>query len=552
MSNPNIQDSQPKKFNWAIAGVAGAVIIGGGAYAAWQFLGGKELTPLQAAELIPQDALMTGYISTDSQAWSKLDKFGTPEARQIITQGMDNFKKDVLAPENINYEQDLQPWMGNVMFAMLPEEKTGSSNENMLVIFGIKNKLKALDFANKLKSQSKGESKESDYKGETLVETKSEKGGKTYYAVMGDRLVLTSERKNLERSIDTLKGSPSIADKSETKELLSQGVDVANPVAKFWIIDYGKFFKQIMASNPNATEIPAEMLAQIDKVKAMEIGVGIVDTGFHFQSITKIDPTLVPATYKTTQSKIVSHLPANTIFAFNGQGISQNWGEIVKQFESNAQFKEGLEQTRTGFKNSLKLDLDTDFIGWMNGEFAIALVETQQGTAASYGMGGSMIFETSDRAKAENTFKKIDELIESQSGGFITKQEKDVDGTKVTEWSISTQNAALFSHGWINNNSLAISMGTPFSDAVASSKNSLKDSANFKAITGSLPNNNYGYFYVDMDKVMGIANKLGLTASMPQNANAFISSISGLGGTATLPDKSTSKTDFLLTLKPTK
>jgi Protein of unknown function (DUF3352) len=552
MSNPNIQDSQPKKFNWAIVGVAGAVIVGGGAYAAWQFLGGKELTPLQAAELIPQDALMTGYISTDSQAWSKLDKFGTPEARKIITQGVESFKKQVLNPEKIDYEQDLQSWMGNVMFAMLPDEKTGSSNENIIVILGIKNKLKALEFANKLKSQSKGESKESDYKGETLVETKSEKGGKTYYAVLGDRIVFTSERKNLERSIDTLKGSPSIADKSETKELLSKGVDVANPVAKFWITDYGKFFKQILANNPDTTNIPAETLAQIDKVKAMEIGVGIIDTGFHFQSVTKIDPSLIPDTYKTTQSKILSQLPANTILAVNGQGISQNWGEIVKQFETNAQFKEGLAQIRTGFKSSLQLDLDADLIGWMNGEFAIALVETQQGTAASYGMGGSMIFETSDRAKAENTFKKIDDLIASQSGGFIAKQEKDVDGKKVTEWSISTQNAALFTYGWIENNSLAISMGTPFSDAVASSKNSLKDSANFKAITNSLPNNNYGYFYVDMDKFMGIANKLGLTATMSQDANAFISSVSGFGGTVTLPDKSTSKTDMLLNLKPTK
>jgi hypothetical protein len=553
MSNPNIQDSQPKKkFNWTIAGIAGAVLVGGGAYVAWQFFGGKELTPLQATELIPKDVWIAGYISTDSSDWSKLDKFGTPKAREIITKGIDSFKKQVLEPEKINFEQDLQPWVGNIVFAFLPDEKTGKTGENVLLIVGIKNKLKALDFANKLKSQSKTESKESDYKGVTLVETKGNNGGTTNYAVVGDSIVLTSDRKNLEKAIDTLKGAPSIVDNPETKELFAKGNDIANPVAKFWIADYGKLVKQMAASNLNSEQIPAEALAQLDKVKAIEVGVGIVDTGFHFQSVAKIDSSLIPSSYQSSKNKLISQLPANTVLAFNGQGISQNWEYIVKQFENNAQFKEGLQQMRTGFQQSMQMDLDKDFIGWMDGEFAFALVETQQGAAASYGIGGSIIFETSDRAKAENAFKKVDDLISAQGGGFIIKQEKDIEGKKVTEWSVAQQNSTIFSHAWIDNNSLAISMGTPLNDAVSLGKPSLKDSSSFKAITASLPNNNYGYFYLDMDKFMGIANRLGLTATIPEDANAFISSIGSLGGTATLPDKTTTKTDFLLNLKPTK
>jgi hypothetical protein len=545
MSNPQIQDSlTPKKINWGAVGAISAVVVAGGAYVAWQFLGGKELTPLQAAELIPQDALITGYISTDSQAWSKLDKFGTPEARQLIDQSVANFKKQVLEPDKLDFEQDLQSWMGNIMFAVLPQAKETTGSDNALIVIGIKNKLKALDFANKLKSQSKTQTKESDYKGITITEVESDKKAKTIYAVVDDKIILTSAKKTLERSIDTLKGEPSIVDREGTKELFAKGINLANPVAKFWITDFVKLVQQANATNPDAAAIPPETLQEMAKIKAMELG-----TGFHFQTITKIDPSLIPETYKTTESKILSRLPATTILAVNGRDISQNWAAVIKQLEANTELKQGLEQMRKGFKQSLQLDFDQDLIGWMNGEFAFALVETQQGTAASYGMGGSMVFETSNRATAENTFQKIDDLIAAQGGGFITKQEKEVEGKKVTEWLV--QNAVLFSHTWIDNNSLAISFGTPFSDAVAAGNASLKDSPNFQAITGNLPSNNYGYFYVDVEKILGVMNRLGATAYMPAEINAVMNSVKGFGGSATLPDQNTSQTDMLLHLRPT-
>jgi hypothetical protein len=555
MTNPNIQDSLPKKkVNWALVGIAGAVVvIGGGAYIAWKQFGGKELTTEQAAEIIPQDTLMAVYISTDSQDWSKLDKFGTPKAREIITKGLESLKKQALEPEKLNFEQDIQSWMGNIVFAYPAGTQTAVDNENFLVICGIKNKIKALEFANKLKSQSKSEVKESEFKGEKIFESKSNSGSTVnYYSILGDNIVFTTERKQLEKAIETFKGAPSIADKSEVKELFAKGTDIVNPIAQLWITDYAKFAKQIAANTPDGSELPPEALAQADKIKAMEVSVGIVDTGFHFQSAVKIDPSLVPTSYQQSKNKLISQFSANTILAVNGQGISDNWQYLLEQFKNNAQFQESLAQARNSFQQSMQMDLDKDVIGWMNGEFAFAIVEAKQGAAASYGMGGSMILETSDRAKAENTLKKIDDLIGAQSGGFIAKQDKDVGGKKVTEWAIAQQNSALLAYSWIDNNSLAVSMGTPIDEAIGLGKGALKDSENFKTIVSSLPSNNYGYFYVDIDKFMGVASRLGFTATIPEDVSAFIASTSSFGGTATLPDKTTSKMDMYLNLKPTK
>ena len=74
----------------------------------------------------------------------------------------------------------------------------------------------------------------------------------------------------------------------------------------------------------------------------------------------------------------------------------------------------------------------------------------------------------------------------------------------------------------------------------------LNSSESFQKITGTLPKENGGYFYLDMEKAQPFATRF--FPPTPE-ASAMLNSISGIGVTATSPNKSLTQMEMLLALK---
>ena len=102
---------------YLLPAVGAAVLMAGGA-AAYLYLKGPAkdgTSPLAIARTIPDEAYAAAFISSDMQAWSKLQEFGTPEAQKLISEGLKEFEQQLLTKNNINFEKDLKPWVGNSM-----------------------------------------------------------------------------------------------------------------------------------------------------------------------------------------------------------------------------------------------------------------------------------------------------------------------------------------------------------------------------------------------------------------------------------------------------
>lgn len=543
----------------------GAVLVLTGSVAAYLFLkspSGDSSNPLGIAKVIPSTALMATYITTDPQAWTKLQQFGTPEAQNLVTKGLERFNQDAFKESNISYEKDIKPWVGGVMIAVLPpnpvkpaqlntppgepnQPAKSQSEPNVLVVVGIKDKLSALSFGNKLKSQKGVKFQESDYKGEKITETR-EKGKPTYSVVLNSsQLVLAPEKKGIEQAIDTFKGQPSFASKEGASTILAKGVDVKNSLAQIYVPDYAGMVQQLIATNPQATQLPPQTLKQLKLVKSMVAGVGVDDAGLRLKAIANLDSQLNKFQYQTTPANIVGQFPADTLALISGQGISRSWSLLVEQSKDYPEFNQGLAQVRQQIKSTANLDLDKEIIGWMDKEFAVAAIPSNQGILASVGVGGAFVFDTSDRKTAEGTLSKLDDLVKRQS---VKVAQRNIDGKDITEWQ--TPQGSVLAHGWLDQDTLLVAVGGPIADAIASAKGqSLDKSETFKAVTSSLQKPNGGYFYMDMDKTATLINRFPGQA-MPPEANAIVSSIRGLGVTATSPDKSTSQLEMLLALKP--
>ena len=544
-----------KKPSFLIPVIGTAVIIAGG-IAAYMYLKGgtNSSSPLGSAKLVPATALMATYIDTNPESWNKLQQFGTPEARKLLGKEFQNFNQQMLNDSKISYEADIKPWVGGMMIAVLPPDAKKVSQDNFraseapnyLLVVGIKDKIAALKFANKLKDQKNVKIQESDYKGQKIIESTGQ-GQPTYVTVVNnDYLLLTSNKQAVEKAIDTYKGEPSFVTKEGANDILSKGVDVKNGLAQIYVPDYANMIQQLTAFNPQSKQLPPQTLAQIKQVKSLTAGVGIDDDGLRLKAIVNLDPQLNKFQYQATPAKIVGQFPSETLALTSGQGISKSWETFVEQSKDYPELNQGIQQARTQLK-ALQIDLDKDIFGWMNGEFGLGAIQSNQGLLANVGFGGALVLDTSDRKTAEATFTKLDNLAKQQS---LNVAQRNIGGKNVTEWQIPQQ-GALVAHGWLNDNTAFVAIGGPVAETLANRKGAALDQSDtFKTVTGSLQKPNGGYFYLDMDKTKTIIQRVSAQSQpLPADATAILDSIRGVGVTVNSPSKSMTQMEMLLSLK---
>lgn len=85
----------------------------------WQeFFWGTELTPIEAAKIIPEEVFVTSYVNTSTNNWSQLKKINVPEIETIVDIVTKEINQDfILRESKINYQTDISPWLGNMAIA---------------------------------------------------------------------------------------------------------------------------------------------------------------------------------------------------------------------------------------------------------------------------------------------------------------------------------------------------------------------------------------------------------------------------------------------------
>ncbi|MDJ0632948.1 MAG: DUF3352 domain-containing protein [Xenococcaceae cyanobacterium MO_188.B29] len=174
----------------------------------FRFLVGKKLTPTEGFQLIPQEALVTLYISTNSQNWQQIKTLAPPEARSLLKQELNTFISRTAVLKELNYQQDIHPWIGNIMLAFLPKNnfEFEEERENYLLIVGIKNKLELLNFANKLENDTERQLESNNYKNIPIVKITDPNNHSLFLAILKNKLLLSPEPQILESAIDTWQG----------------------------------------------------------------------------------------------------------------------------------------------------------------------------------------------------------------------------------------------------------------------------------------------------------------------------------------------------------
>ena len=531
--------------------IAASIVAAGSAavYFYFQGLSQKVSNPQDSAKIVPDEAMMAAFISPNPQALAELQRFGTPGAQKLVGMGLKTFQEQSLAGTQIDFDRDLKPWLGGVMVALLPPDAAAKTEPpKLLVVVSVKNKISAWNFANKLKSQPGATTQETEYKGVKISEIAEPTGKRYSVALLNDQLVMAPLRKPLELAIDTFKGEPSLATQQSTTKFFAESAGVKNPIATVYIADYPAAIEQLKANLPANIPLPWTVFSQFKQVKSMVAGIGADSAGLRVKTIAKLDPKFVQPNPQAT-SKLLPRFPGETIALVGGKGLDQIWSQATARAKDSPEVDRGVQQVRSSFKR-LDLDADRDVFGWMNGEFAIGAIGSDQGILSQLGMGAAMIFETSDRPAAEATLKKLDAI--AKSNPTVSVAPRQVQGKEVTEWQIPQQ-GTLFGHGWLNENSVFVAFGGPLVDVITSTPpQPLRNSPSFQAIATSLPQVNQGYFYIDMEKTMSWANQY-LLAVQPNLVSPpvaeLLNSLRGISVATASTEPTTAQIEMLFALK---
>ncbi|MDX2254487.1 MAG: DUF3352 domain-containing protein [Pseudanabaenaceae cyanobacterium bins.39] len=572
--------------------IGGAAVVVAGGVGAYLFTSKGSITPtastaVGALSIVPQQSLMAMSISTDGEAIAKIEQFLTPETKKLYDQAVAEFRKG-LSSGDVDYDKDIKPWIGkNVTIAFLPTGKSTSfaprinnryvpmnSNgeipsvqlaqasekppspateptaeakpPNLIIVVDVSDKAGAEKFlTEKVKTKSGGKEKKSDYKGVTITQY-GEGANASNSAMVGDYLVVAPSESGAQQAIDTFKGAASLASDTQATDL-----KMVNPVAQIYFPNFGDSIAQLAELGATPQTIPPQSLAELKKVKSMNMGIGIDDAGIRFKAAGKFDPAAIAA-LKNSPNKVISMIPSQAFSLITGSNIKTSWEQFVKSAENTPEIKEGIEQTRKELKSSpLALDLDKDIFGWMDGEFALASISAKpEGILAqTQGLAPLLMIQTTNRAAAESLLKKFDDFI-SKNGGQVSK--KDVGGVSVTEWSAPGAPGALISHGWHQQDMMFITAAPVVPLFVPKPATAIDGEETFKSVVSTLPKDNVGYFYLDGDRTWKIVQSFippSELSNTPPEVKALIESVRGLAVTAAYPKDDTAEVEVLLALK---
>jgi hypothetical protein len=503
--------------------------------------------PVQSAQLIPENAQMAVFVSPDAQAVNQLQEFGNRQTRQLLTRTLNQIKQQSLASNRLNFDRDLQPWMSGIMVALLPST---SEELDLLMVVGIKDPLRAWMFQRKFNQQPNLQQIEREYRGVTLIEY-IESGGKQYHvAVLNHHVVVGANAEPIKRAIDTLLGEPALAEKTGMVQIFLNSAAVDHPLGAALIFDSQTLMEQLLSSPDSQTTGSIEILSQFQSLESAVIGVGVEPNGLRVKVVSQFDPKADFPSQNPELTPLISRFPTETVALIQGQGIDQIWSQLLNLADDNENVAQWVKQVRRG-SQSINLDADQEVLGWMDGDFALGAIASDEGILAPFGLGGVLILETSDRAAAEGMLDQLDATI-ANSNPPVNIEQRQIADIEVTEWS-DPQQGTLFGHGWLTNELLFIAFGEPVVDVMTKLPPSpLPENPQFQMITGSLPPPNISYIYLDIEQLISWATGYLLAApaaALQPNLFTFLTSIQGVGVSVVTSEPSTTEVEMLWVLK---
>ncbi|MEM7794948.1 MAG: DUF3352 domain-containing protein [Cyanobacteria bacterium P01_C01_bin.118] len=227
------------------------------------------------------------------------------------------------------------------------------------------------------------------------------------------------------------------------------------------------------------------------------------EKGMHLEAHLYTEGALpdLPPSPNADQS-IFGLIPAATYMLGSGYDIGGFWNDVSSAFSLSEATSGLIETARSLVSLATGLDLDTDILKWMDGEYSLFLFPSQSGLLNSIfpgvGLEGGVILETSNREDAVTALKALDDVVGEEVAAATTLADHPVMSWQYDVNSDGVMDSVL-THTWITDDTLVFTSGNGAMErlVVPAGFNPLNGHSTFRNATESFPNPNNGYLYVN-------------------------------------------------------
>lgn len=569
--NPKNQKRKRRSPALLIGSISAVALVAGGAAGYFMLTRSPKGNGIHnIATVIPQEAHVVIAFNTKPENWQKLNQFDTPGSKKLFGTVMQQSPLSILEQSKTDFSKDVQPWLGgNTITALVPNPQKPNSQPGTLILASTNDSSQSDAFLIKYRdglTKQKAKFVAKQYKGLNYYEALTKEPGRSVItaSIDGKYVAIATSADLIQQTYDTYKGEkPSLATKPNFSSVFGANgnSNLSDPIAQIYLdgsIALGYISKEAKVNL--STPVLAESRKQLD---AITLAVGTQKEGIRMElSIyAKSDSNTQNERANDSQNgtnAIISKLPQEAFLLISGSNLNQSWKEISAQSKSNPGSEQAAKQLRQAVKDSTQLDLEKDILKWMNGEFAIAAIPSNEGLLKNFGFGLVVVMQTSDRTATSSMLKKLDDLAQSSDSGVIPQgveiKTKQLGGQKISIWEVGGK-SSVASHGFIDDKYAFWAMGNLSEMFVPQSSKNLSESSAFQTLTTALPKNNGGYFYLDMSTALSIADRLipneAKTGQTYTEAQTILDGILGIAVTNSSLDNRITRLDFLFTLKPT-
>ncbi len=491
------------------------VCVAGVAY--WQRDRLGEILPRQLAQLLglapqigasrmmPADTPLYVGMSLNLQNQAGYQNLKTiyldrPDVQDALDQLMADFEAETL----LNFEEDIQPWLGTeaaLAFSSITDLE-GFESPEILLALSTRDVAASEAFLEKLRTQEAEDGRpleQGEYQGVTywFYEPESEFDTPTYAAIFNDFVVWATSQQAFFNAVDRVKsGGESLADSGNFQAVMEA---LPNNGALFTFFDWGAIADLVLQQTP--MELQPEQLAQLEAFQSIGIALTLqpngvqVDTAIHFDSEKLTESVRAAFDRPTTSNQILNRIPANAIGFFNSNDLRDIWQQVREGLAANPDF----EQQVADLEDEIGLDLDEDIFSWMTGEFTLVVTEALPADEFAPPIGGYVLIGTEDMDLAQDKVAKLADVLGQEM--FFEFDSWTIGGHEMQVLTDPATESIMGGYGFWDNYFVAGYLEDALAATFAAPDNPITNSTYFKGVSARLPGINYGYFYVDIDAV---------------------------------------------------
>jgi len=244
-------------------------------------------------------------------------------------------------------------------------------------------------------------------------------------------------------------------------------------------------------------------------------GIRIQGRGYYDNALLQTLPSLV----EPAPPEILNHVPAASYFMVSGHNLADAWQGTAEGLAATEETADFLNQARAFFRVFTGLDLDEEFLGWMDGGFTVFLFPTRQTPLTAFApelqIGLGIALQTSDRSAAEFALAQLDEQL---GRSFSTVETQTINANPATSWALDFNEDgrldSFLGHSWASDDTLVIttSIGSLSEVLNLSSRAALPRTSLFQRATQGFPTENQGYLYGNVSATLSLINQFTLFA----------------------------------------